>query len=136
MAARRIACPLLAAWALGALTEQFGDPLAIWRNWADRKRSRARWRSLPDGTTVEQELVELEKRYWQAIRDNDAGAAMRLTDDQCILIGAQGVTCIERQAFAGLMKAAPYTLHEFQLNDVQVRPLRDDVAVVAYKVHE
>jgi haloacetate dehalogenase len=35
MAARRIACPLLALWAQGGLTEQFGDPLALWRNWAD-----------------------------------------------------------------------------------------------------
>jgi Domain of unknown function (DUF4440) len=61
---------------------------------------------------------------------------MRLTDDQCILTGAQGVTRIERQAFAGLMNAAPYTLHAFELNDVHVRLLRDDVAVVAYKVHE
>lgn len=32
---RRIACPLLALWAQGGLTEQFGDPLAIWRTWAD-----------------------------------------------------------------------------------------------------
>src|SRR5262249_14547915 len=33
---RRIACPLLALWAQGGLTEEFGDPLAIWRMWADR----------------------------------------------------------------------------------------------------
>jgi haloacetate dehalogenase len=33
-AGRRIECPLLAVWARGGLTEQFGDPLAIWRNWA------------------------------------------------------------------------------------------------------
>jgi hypothetical protein len=61
---------------------------------------------------------------------------MRLTDDQCNLTGAQGVTRIERQASAGLMNAAPYTLRAFELNDVHVRLLRDDVAVVAYKVHE
>jgi haloacetate dehalogenase len=35
MAARRIRCPLLALWAQGGLTERFGDPLAIWRTWAD-----------------------------------------------------------------------------------------------------
>jgi haloacetate dehalogenase len=35
-AARRIACPVLAVWAQGGLTERFGDPLAIWRLWADR----------------------------------------------------------------------------------------------------
>jgi haloacetate dehalogenase len=34
-AARRITCPLLALWAEGGLTERFGDPLAIWRQWAD-----------------------------------------------------------------------------------------------------
>jgi haloacetate dehalogenase len=36
LAARRIACPLLALWAQGGLMEQFGDPLAVWRNWSDR----------------------------------------------------------------------------------------------------
>ena len=35
-AGRRIVCPLLALWARGGLTERFGDPLAIWRNWGDR----------------------------------------------------------------------------------------------------
>jgi haloacetate dehalogenase len=33
-AGRGIACPLLAIWAKGGLVERFGDPLAIWRNWA------------------------------------------------------------------------------------------------------
>jgi haloacetate dehalogenase len=35
MAGRRIVCPLLAVWAQGGLTERFGDPVAIWRKWAD-----------------------------------------------------------------------------------------------------
>jgi haloacetate dehalogenase len=35
-AARGIVCPLLALWATGGLVERFGDPLAIWRTWADR----------------------------------------------------------------------------------------------------
>jgi haloacetate dehalogenase len=33
-AEHRISCPLIALWAAGGLTEQFGDPLAIWRSWA------------------------------------------------------------------------------------------------------
>jgi haloacetate dehalogenase len=36
MAGRRITCPMLAIWALGGLTEEFGNPLDIWRRWADR----------------------------------------------------------------------------------------------------
>jgi haloacetate dehalogenase len=34
-AGRRISCPLIALWAEGGLTEQFGDPLAIWRRRAE-----------------------------------------------------------------------------------------------------
>lgn len=30
---------------------------------------------------VEKELIELEKQYWQAIKNQDVDAAMRLTDD-------------------------------------------------------
>ncbi len=34
------------------------------------------------------------------------------------------------------MKDAPYTLHSFELKDEEVRELQDDVAILAYKVHE
>ena len=35
-AGRRIACPLLAGWSVqDDLEELFGDPVAIWRGWAD-----------------------------------------------------------------------------------------------------
>lgn len=86
---------------------------------------------------IERELLELEKQYWQAIKDKDVDAAMRLTDDPCIVAGARGIGRVDRQAFEGIMRAAPYTIREFEVkDDAQVRLLRDDVAVLAYKVHE
>ena len=86
---------------------------------------------------VEKELVKLEKRYWQAIKDRDVDTAMRLTDDPCIVTGAQGVGRMDKGALAAMMKNASYTLEDFEVDeDVQVRMLRDDVAVLAYKVHE
>jgi ketosteroid isomerase-like protein len=85
---------------------------------------------------IEAKLVDFEKQYWQAIKDRDVPAAMRLTDDPCIITGAQGVARITRTAFAGMLQAGGWTLHEFTLSDVQVRLLGDDVAVLAYKVKE
>jgi ketosteroid isomerase-like protein len=85
---------------------------------------------------IEAKLVDFEKQYWQAIKDRDVPAAMRLTDDPCIVTGAQGVARITRTAFAGMLQAGGWTLHEFTLSDVQVRLLGDDVAVLAYKVKE
>ena len=87
-------------------------------------------------TTLDRELLDLEKQYWQAMKEKDADTAMRLTDEECIRTGSQGVGRITRQALSDMLKNAPYTLHDFELKDTEVRQLRDDVAVVAYNVHE
>ena len=85
----------------------------------------------------EKELLGLERQYWQAIKDKDADAAMRLSDEQCIVTGAQGVGSIDRKSLGQMMKAASYELLDFELSkDAQVRKLTDDVAIVAYKVRE
>jgi uncharacterized protein (TIGR02246 family) len=87
--------------------------------------------------TIEAELLELEKRFWQALTDKDADSAVGLTDFPCVVTGAQGVGLMDRQTFAGMMNAASYTLHRFQIKDgAQVRLLGDDMAVVAYQVRE
>ncbi|HJQ52824.1 MAG TPA: nuclear transport factor 2 family protein [Gemmatimonadaceae bacterium] len=90
---------------------------------------------MPDGP-IEGTLQDLEKQYWQAIKDRDVQAAMRLTDDPCIVTGAQGVARITHQAFAGMLQAGGWTLHEFTLSDMQVRLLSEDVAILAYRVKE
>ena len=88
-------------------------------------------------TTMENELVDMERQYWQAIKDKDVNAAMELTDDQCIVAGATGVASINREAFAGMLNSSAWTLNEFEfIGDVQVRLLTDDVAIVGYRVTE
>ncbi|MFL5501011.1 MAG: nuclear transport factor 2 family protein [Gemmatimonadaceae bacterium] len=85
---------------------------------------------------IEAQLLDLEKQYWTAIRNRDVQAAMRLTDDPCIVTGAQGVGRISQKAFADMLQAGGWTLHTFDLSDVQVRVLTEDVAILAYKVKE
>jgi hypothetical protein len=88
-------------------------------------------------TTIEVELLDLEKRYWQALKDRDVDAAIALTADPCLATGAQGFGLIDRKTLGAMMTATSYTLNHFVLKDgAQVRLLRDDVAIVAYQVHE
>ena len=85
---------------------------------------------------IEKELLKLEQQYWQAIKDKDVDAAMRLTDDPCIVAGASGVASIDQKTFERIMNTAKYTLHDFDVKDPQVRMLGNDTAILAYKVHE
>jgi hypothetical protein len=86
---------------------------------------------------VEKQLIELERQYWQALKDNDIEVVARLTDDPCIVTGAQGVGELPRKSMVDMMKNATYSLDAFELDeDMKVRLLDDDVAIVAYQVHE
>jgi len=86
---------------------------------------------------LEKELIELENRFWQALRDNDATAAVGLTDFPCILTGPQGISSIDEKGFTSMMKSASYSLDAFSIeSDAKVRLVGDDVAIIAYKAHE
>lgn len=85
---------------------------------------------------LEKELFDLERQYWQSMMDGDAQAAARLSDDPCVVTGAQGVAKLDRATLAKMIEAASWKLEGFVLTNPIVRPLTDDVAVLAYKVHE
>jgi len=87
-------------------------------------------------TSIEKDLLELERKYWQAIKDGDAEAAARLSDDPCVVTGAQGVGELSRQQLKGMMAGSKWKLEAFEISNVIVRAVTDDVATVAYKVHE
>lgn len=87
--------------------------------------------------TVEQELVAAERSYWQALRDNDVETALRLTDFPCLITGPQGVGHIDAKTLAAMIQTPPYAVRDLRMTDeATVRMLRDDVAVIAYTVHE
>src|SRR5438105_602269 len=86
--------------------------------------------------TINSELLALEKKYWNAIKEKDPSTAVSLSGDPCVVVGAQGVGEIGKTALASMMEGAGYDLKEFSFDDVHVRKVTDDVAVVAYKVKE
>lgn len=86
--------------------------------------------------SIRNELVALEKRYWNALREKDSSTATSLSDDPCVVVGAQGVSQIDKKTMAGMVENASYELHDFDLEDVHIRTVADGVVVVAYKVKE
>jgi hypothetical protein len=86
-------------------------------------------------TAVEHDLLDLEIEYWHAMKDKSADAALKLTDEGCLIAGASGVRHLDSQSLA-MMAKAPQTLHSFKLSDAQVHLVSNDVGIVVYNVHE
>ena len=89
----------------------------------------------PDQET-EAQIIALEKQYWQAIKERDYQTALALTDDPCIVTGAQGVAALDHETFKQMMNAETWRLDDFAISDMKVELIGDDIAIVAYKVHE
>lgn len=88
--------------------------------------------------TKERELLAVEKRFWDTMKTKDGRTAARMTDDGCIVVGAQGVSAIDAPTMEKLMAEGKWELkrYEFDEKNAHVRFLNEDVAIVAYKVNE
>jgi hypothetical protein len=85
---------------------------------------------------LESELLELEQQYWEAMKDLDADAAAALTDDACIVAGAQGVSRLDHEHLGAMMQGATWRITDVTITDASVERLTEDTAVVSYTVHE
>lgn len=90
-----------------------------------------------DTRTTTDALIQLERDYWQAIKDRNAQACADLSADGCLVTGAQGVGSFTKQQMLKMMEqGGGYTLDTYELKDVRARMLRDDMGVVAYTVRQ
>ena len=88
--------------------------------------------------TKEQELIELEKRFWDTMKTKDGRTAGEMTDDGCIIVGAQGASAIDSKTMGKLTSEGQWVLKQFSIDNqnAHVKFVGDDVAIVAYKVNE
>lgn len=91
-----------------------------------------------NSATATHELMDLEHRFWNAMQTKDAGVAQEMTDDGCIVVGAQGVSAIDAKTMGKLTTEGKWQLDDYTFDEEhsQIRMLTDDIAIVAYKVNE
>ena len=84
------------------------------------------------------ELLDLERRFWDAMKTKDANVASKMTDDQCIVVGAQGVSSVDAKSMGKMTAEGKWQLDQYSFDEknAQIRYLTDDIAIVAYKVNE
>ena len=87
--------------------------------------------------TIETEILDLERRYWQAMRERDVRTAMALTDFPCLIAGASGVRSVDQATYEKMMADASWQIRDVKIEEgAKVRQLSDDVAVIVYGVRE
>jgi len=87
---------------------------------------------------TDQELLALERQYWDAIKARDARTVNRLTDPGSTVAGATGVSGWDPEAVSKAFEAPNYTIKDYRIDpqSVRVNRIADGVVSIAYGVHE
>jgi hypothetical protein len=94
--------------------------------------------TMPRHLISDQELLALERQYWDALKDRDARTVGRLTAEDSTIAGASGVSRLDPRSIVKMIESAPYTIKDYRIDpqSVRIHRLCDDTVALAYGVHE
>lgn len=85
-------------------------------------------------TATKDEIVALEKDYWDAMKRKDGARASQLSGKISLTTGARGVTTISKDKMGKMTEDGHWTLESYAFEDVEVITPAPDVAIIAYTV--
>jgi hypothetical protein len=89
-------------------------------------------------TITQQELLALERSYWDALKQRDFRTIGRLTAEDSTVAGASGVAGVDPRSIQKQIESAPYTIKDYRIDPqtIRINRLCDDTVAIAYAVQE
>ena len=81
------------------------------------------------------EILALEKRFWDSMKQKDGDKAGRMTSKRSIIVGAQGVSSIDPATMERLTVEGDWTIDSYEFDDasMQVEMIDEDTAATLTK---
>lgn len=83
-------------------------------------------------TQDEATLVDLEKRFWQSLVDQDADAALNLLAEPAVMVSAHGSMQFDHAGYRQMLEQGSMVLTSFELSDMDVVFPNADTAILTY----
>ena len=83
-----------------------------------------------------QQIIDQENRFWTAMKDKDVPTAQSMIHEDCLITGPMGAMRVSPEKYAEMTRDGQWRLDKYAFSDVDVTFPTDEVAVIAYKVHQ
>jgi hypothetical protein len=81
-----------------------------------------------------EEIIGLEKKFWQAMIDHDVDAAINLTRFPCVISGPQGTRFVTEEDFRKMFEMHPGdSFKNIDLQKTRVEILGSESAIITYE---
>jgi hypothetical protein len=91
---------------------------------------------MPNASPTRNDIVALEKSYWDAMKKKDGRRTAELSGDNALVTGAQGVMSISKDKMATMTEEGKWTLESYAFDDVEISTPAPNVAIIAYTVRQ
>ena len=85
-------------------------------------------------TNADSQIVDLEKKFWQSLIDNDTDTAVSLLNEPSLMVSSHGAMQFDHDGYRKMADEGPLVVKSYKLDNVQVFHPNDDMAVVTYRV--
>jgi ketosteroid isomerase-like protein len=86
--------------------------------------------------SVKDEIVALEKSYWDAMKKKDGRRTAELSGDPALVTGPHGVMKIPKAKMAKMTEEGEWTLESYAFDNIEVSTPLPDVAIITYTVEQ
>jgi ketosteroid isomerase-like protein len=91
---------------------------------------------MTNATPTKDEIVALERDYWEAMKRKDGKRTSQLSGKAALVTGKGGVMTIPKDKMGKMTEEGNWTLESYEFNDIQVVTPAPDVAIIAYTVNQ
>lgn len=84
----------------------------------------------------EKQIIELEEKFWNSIRDRDTSVALKLLTEPALMVSSKGAMKFDHAGYRKMAENDAFKLLDFELSKVQVIFPDEEVAIIAYQADE
>lgn len=88
-----------------------------------------------NSTIIKDEILSLEKKYWEAMKNNDVESGILLTKFPCTLASSKGVQRVSEDQYRKMMSSNKGDdFKNLEIQNPQVDILNNDTALITYSI--
>ena len=86
--------------------------------------------------TSSKTLIDLEKRFWQSLVDQDTDTAVALLSEPALMVSSHGAMKFDHAGYRKMAEQGSMVLTSYELSDVEVVFPNDTTAILTYGVKQ
>ena len=86
--------------------------------------------------TTEKDLIGLETRFWQALINQDADAAIKLLSEPALMVSAHGAMQFDHAAYRKMVDKGTMIITSYEFSDMKVMQPNPTTAILTYSVKQ